>query len=139
MGYRLRVMGQKKTHFSVCLDGDDVAHIRHNRRFGNDLEQHDTGFLIEDAAAVRPPEGSQRVRDQFLIVGRGHGERDQFGKVVLLDVRAERGRVGIDVQNFIHKSYKTTLKSYENKMLPLSRAAASQYLQLHEKTSTGCH
>ena len=61
----------------------DIEHIRHNRRFGDDLEQHDTGFLIEDSAAVRPPEGSQRVRDQFLIVGRRHGERDQFGKVVL--------------------------------------------------------
>ena len=67
----------------------DIEHVRYYSRFGNYLEQHDTGFLVKNARTKRTPERSQSEGDQFLIVCRSDGERYQFGEVVLLYIRSE--------------------------------------------------
>ena len=75
----------------------DIEHVRYYSRFGNYLEQHDTGFLVKNARTKRTPERSQSEGDQFLIVRRSDGERYQFGDVVLLYIRSKWRCVCIDI------------------------------------------
>ena len=66
-----------------------VEHIGDDCCFGDDSQQHNTGFLVENAGTIRTPERSQSEGDQFLIVCSSDGERYQFGEIVLLYIRSE--------------------------------------------------
>ena len=84
----------------ACIFGAvfGVKQIGHNSRLGDDFEEHDPGLLIEDPGTESTTESSQGIGEQFLGIGRSDRERDQFGEVMLLDVGAKSGGMGIDVE-----------------------------------------